>query len=902
VVNATPTRMILWPGAQAGDYYNPMNNSIYTRFSYSITNAKTHKLETEHYYLWEKASTSEAQFVAWCKSIDCTAIFQVPAEADNATMAEWVVNYTENTLGLHPAFWEIGNEPGFWAHWGQSWGNWTSSVPGPTAMQYAEEVRNYTQAMRQADPTLRLIGLPAVGRTGPGQGADVWVDDIVRLDGPNLSAIAVHIYPDLSPTLSTLPQYFSTLTSANAQSIPARVPKIRQEIAAAAAADPGCSCANLPVLFTELGSAITDHPDGRAYAEQFPGALYIAAEVTQAMDFNITNVDAYATVLNTVNSWFDTSGEYRPEYTLYSTILPHLGPIAYQVDVTDPLAGVYAIATSNSTSGGMEDLLVVNTDSTSGVSFTPVLPDGLRSEPTEVWSWDNGTTPSPVSSFSSELPDNYTLPPLSLALFEARPAPAAPVEFSERGLPSGLRWFLEVDGRERTTTSANLSLLLAGGPHSVVADTPVPVPNETEHARWMPAATSEFGVGGGAVNISVPFDLEYTLNVSATPTAAGFVGPVPGWVEAGAPFDLRASPMPGYVFVRWQGGGRGNYTGTSPNVTLLPSGPERETAVFAEGFEEKFVEHGLPTGVGWTVTVRNETYSAASSELAVVERNGTYAYSVPPIAGYTPRPATGAFAAGGSSPALVTIDFVSPLFPVTFAEQGLPAGATWSVVIDNRTNDSTSSASDALSLYLSNGQYGYRIPAVGNYTAKPEAGSLSIDGTDPGVIRVVFAAPEPSGEPTYAYRFHEQGLPAGLAWTVAVSAGSAGLVHWSSATSNLTVTEPNGTYEFTVGGVPGFLPSPGGGAFTVNGSGGRVISVAFRPAVSSSATVVFPGLWTELFRALLVVAVIGTTGFATFGLLYWRRRRPPSVFAPAASAGPTVVVAGLPGGGLSGAG
>jgi hypothetical protein len=856
VVEATPARSVVWPGANAGDDYDYQTGLLWSNNNTAVP-----------------AGTTEAEFAAWCLTTHCQPILEVPGVIDNATFAAQEVNYTVHTLGLHPAYWEIGNEPGFWVHWGQSWGNWTVAVPGPTPMQYAEEVENYTRAMRQVDPTLRLIGLPAVGRTGPGDGANIWIRDIIEVDGPNLSAVAVHIYPDLSPTLSTLTQYYSTLSRDNSQSIPYRIGNLRSEIAAAAT--PGCSCSNVPVFFTELGSAITGRPDGAAYAEEFPGALYIAAEITEAMDFNVTNVDAYATELNTVNSWFDTSGEYRPEYTLYSTILPQLGPTAHKVNITGSHGDVYAIATSNASNGGTEDLLVVNTDTTSSASFAPVLPGGLTNAPTEIWSWVDGSTPAPVTTFSGALPTQYVLPPQSLVLFESKPGPAEPVQITESGLASSLRWFVSVAGTMHTSTAGNFSLLLSPGFYALAPGAPIPVPGEAQRARWVPAPPATFEVTTGAVNVAVPLTLQYAVNVSASPAGTGTVGPPPTWVTSGAPLSLTAMPAPGYVFVRWQGGGPGNYSGSVANTSFLLTGPDRETAIFAKGYAEEFIEQGLPNGATWSVSVRNETFSSTSSTLRVVERNGTYAYQIPLVSVYKPRPYDGAFVAGSAGPTVVKVAFVSPLVPVRFVENDLPGGTDWSVVIDNHT--ATSGNTSALTVYLTSGQYGYRIPALPNYVARPQGGSFAVTFGSPPEIEINFSLVGPGAQsPTYSFRFHEQGLPTGWQWTVTLTAGLAYPVYWSSTTNNLTISEPNGSYSYAVGSVSGYVPSQASGTVVVNGSSGQVIPVEFHTSAAATGIVALPGLWMEVFRAMIVTVIIGVTGFATFAALYWRGRRPPS--------------------------
>ena len=52
---------------------------------------------------------------------------KVPAEIDNPSLAEQIVNYTEVNLSFHPAYWMIGNEPELWGHWQVPWKNWPTT-------------------------------------------------------------------------------------------------------------------------------------------------------------------------------------------------------------------------------------------------------------------------------------------------------------------------------------------------------------------------------------------------------------------------------------------------------------------------------------------------------------------------------------------------------------------------------------------------------------------------------------------------------------------------------------------------------------------------------------------------------------------------------------------------------
>ncbi|HEV2231217.1 MAG TPA: hypothetical protein VGS18_03430 [Thermoplasmata archaeon] len=215
LVNATQDRTVVWPGANAGDQYDPFTNLTWTDGNQATL-----------------ALTTEVQFINWCRTVHCNAIFEAPGEIDNPQLAAALVNYTEKTLAFHPVAWEIGNEPGFWNHWGQPWGTWTSKTTAPTSTQYAWEVWNYERAMRLADPTISIIGLPGVGKTLSGDSIAHWISQVIKVDGPNISAIAIHVYPDLSTQNDTLAQFYHTLAKSNIQSIPARVPALRSAIAA----------------------------------------------------------------------------------------------------------------------------------------------------------------------------------------------------------------------------------------------------------------------------------------------------------------------------------------------------------------------------------------------------------------------------------------------------------------------------------------------------------------------------------------------------------------------------------------------------------------------------------------------------------------------------------------------
>jgi hypothetical protein len=830
LIESTPANVLVWPGANAGDAYDWRNDTI-------------HELNGVRL----KPQLNESQFVTLCLAVRCTAIFQVPGEINSSSTAAAMVDYTESTLHFHPAYWEIGNEPALWRAWNVPWNRWslanaTATAPLPGA--YAWLVKQYISAMRAVDPTIRIIGLPGVGKGN--YALSQWVKDTVSVNGPNLSAIAIHEYP-ANGNLSglSLTQYYATLH--DRASIPSRVPLIRHWISSA------CSSCNISLFLTEIGSAVSKWSYARI-AAGFPGVLEMAAQMTQAMSLSLTNVDQYASVFDTVNSWIELNGTERPLYGLYSSILPHLGTLVDNVSVSASVSGltqsIYAIATLAPSAGNRSDLLVVNTNTTTNATFFPVLPGGVSS-PTEVWTWVNNSTRAPTATFSpTGVPSAYTLPPQSLALFETYPFPesAGPLQFIESGLPTGTRWFVTVNGAVSSSAGSNLTLFVPTGNYP----TSVLTLEVRDHAaeRFEPFAPSSVQVGTSPTWYAILFARQWTVAVEVSPAGTGYVSPNPSWANASAPLTLTATAGPGFVFRHWFGWGPGSINGTVNPAVVLPSGPVTEKAVFSGGYPVLFSETGLPAGTKWSVALRGVTNSSVSSTIGFYTANGSFGFLVEPPAGYRAHPPAGSVnVTGASVEVLIAFQVLTPPAPrynVSFVESGLPAGTDWSVEVRNVSMNTTTST---LTFREANGTSGFKIGNVSGYRAHPPAGSVNVSGAEVRVP-IVFQKLTPPGA-RYAVTFAETGLPSGTNWSVLVRN-----VTIASTTQNITFHEANGTSGYAVGNVSGYRAHPPAGSVNVTGAAVRV-TIAFQPLTPPGAryTVTFietglPGsaLWSIVVR------------------------------------------------------
>jgi len=90
----------------------------------------------------------------------------------------------------------------------------------------------------------------------------------------------------------------------------------------------------------------------------------------------------------------------------------------------------------------------------------------------------------------------------------------------------------------------------------------------------------------------------------------------------------------------------------------------------------------------------------------------------------------------------------------------------------------------------------------------PANGNIYVANQGSGTLSVIHQS-------VYAVTFNETGLPLGTSWNVTL-----GGVSNRSATSVIGFIEPNGTYPFTIAGIPGWHPIsfPWRGSVTVNGS------------------------------------------------------------------------------------
>jgi hypothetical protein len=384
-LTATGISYVVWPSAKMNDYLDVLTN-VGTRPDGSTF----------------RPATSAATFVTWCKAVGCHAIIGLPGEINNSSFAVQEVKYFEKTLNFYPSFYEIGNEPGLWSHYNIPWSKWTATDKSPiTELQYAELVDRYVTAIHAYDPTVPMLGLAGTGH-GDNQ-ETTWVYDTVKLNGPNLAGVAIHVYP-ISRNSGTLQAFDDALTA-------------RGSIARAAAADwqvmrEACPTCHLQLIVTEFNVAtvgkLGNSGTTATFMKGFPEVPVVAGLLAEGLQSNVANIDLYNLKSTFAGSIYANNGTPRPLFYLYADMLVHLDTRCVETEFTGNLGDFVGVACINH--GRHMSLLLVNANPTTNIkvdltgSRFPLDRSGV------VYSYSSTMTVPLATPYVGSIPSTLTLP------------------------------------------------------------------------------------------------------------------------------------------------------------------------------------------------------------------------------------------------------------------------------------------------------------------------------------------------------------------------------------------------------------------------------------------------------------------------------------------------------------
>lgn len=316
--------------------------------------------------------------------------------------------------------------------------------------------------------------------------------------------------------------------------------------------------------------------------------------------------------------------------------------------------------------------------------------------------------------------------------------------FTETGLPSSEYWDINV-----TVTADQLSL----DQYSTLGNPSIDlyVPNGTVAFRVDPPAgwsaipsQGTFDIAGSGTHESIRFfQPQYSITFAERGLPVGTTWSVAmNGVNHSSSYSsiLFTVPNGTYAFnVSPVAGFETTYRGQ-----IVVSGtPVTTNVTFVQTtYIVTFQERGLPSGDHWSVTVNGSIRTAfATGALTFTEPNGTVAYTVSPVAGYTTAFHGEVTVQGRTVSEIVTFSQVN--YTVTFSESGLPPGTSWSVTLDTSTQSSLTSTID---FTAPNGSFSFTVRSTSGYSANITSGFLHVNG-EPVNRTLSFANPNSSPGP-----------------------------------------------------------------------------------------------------------------------------------------------------------
>lgn len=399
--------------------------------------------------------------------------------------------------------------------------------------------------------------------------------------------------------------------------------------------------------------------------------------------------------------------------------------------------------------------------------------------------------------------------------------------------------------------------------HATLVATPTP------SYQWNPLTIHAYALGGAGTltfdydNLPTGCSTNDVVELNCTPEQAGtydiglIVFDTSGH-EANASLNLTVLPATNVTFASsglpagdvWYANASGlrSISSTNPSVTVsLPTGvyalrvasankdfaPDAPSGSLRVGgapftFDLNFTEvtyamtftaSGLPNGTTWYVNASGgPSLMTTGGQLVLPLDNGSHPYTIASAGQrYGPSPGAGTLAVHGRALS-VNVTFRYEAFSIAFDEAGLPAPDLWYVNVTGARGIVSSVAVSTLA--LSNGTYAYSIATADkSYAPTAAAGALVVNGSH-GPVTVTFVPY------TFPVTFQEVGLPSATLWSVHLGKTVA-----SGRTAVLNASETNGTYDYSVTAIPGWIAAAYSGVVTVAGQAPTTVQVAWTQAV-----------------------------------------------------------------------
>ena len=399
------------------------------------------------------------------------------------------------------------------------------------------------------------------------------------------------------------------------------------------------------------------------------------------------------------------------------------------------------------------------------------------------------------------------------------------VTFTESGLPSGTSWSVTLAGSTQSSTTTTVTFSEKNGTYAysigaVTGYAPSPLSGSVTVAGAAAAETITFAVGYTVTftESGLPSGTMWsvTLNgatLSSTTTSIVFT-------EANGKYTYTVGSVTGYTASPASGSVTVASAAQSVTITFTTSVPGE--------YPVTFTESGLPGGTSWSVTLAGSMQTSTTSTITFNEKNGTSAYTVGSVTGYTASPSSGNVTVIGAAVGVTvtftkTTNFGGPQYAVTFEQTGLPSTDIWGAY--SYANSSSLlgfgayNTGPTIEYSAPDGSYFWAAlafvtgPNGTNYQIAPGNGTYTVSGHS---VTIMISFVE-----TFYVNFTTTSFPSSFQqWNVTINGSESSY----DGNGNVSFELPNGTYPFAAASF-GYTASPSSGSITVhNGPASKTIT------------------------------------------------------------------------------
>ena len=415
------------------------------------------------------------------------------------------------------------------------------------------------------------------------------------------------------------------------------------------------------------------------------------------------------------------------------------------------------------------------------------------------------------------------------------------IKFTESGLPLGTKWSVTLSG---ITKTSNTTTIIFNEPNGSYTFSVGIVSGYTASP-----SSGTIIINGNNVDQGITFTVNGTKVYTVTFTENGLPSGTKWYVNL---INGKSYSGTGTTITFNEPNGTYSYTIATVNKDYSPSPSSGTFTVNGANvnveikftlviYKITFTESGLPLGTMWYVNLSNgQSFSSTVNTIIFNEPNGTYSYTISTVnKDYSPSPSSGTFTVNGAN-VNIGITFNLVTYRITFTENGLPSGTSWSVILNNIIKTSTNAT---ITFYEPNGTYTYSIKGISGYRANTYSGTINVNG-NPVSNSITWTVI------TYPITITENGIPNGTSWSATLTGttfnGQSINDTLSSDTNTITFNEPNGTYTYTIHLPSGYQGSNTKGSINVFGNSATL-------TIKAWGTMNY--LWIVTIAAVIIIAV-----------------------------------------------